>query len=91
MRIASFMNRGALGATGEMLGYCCIVAAVCSIYAHFKNDARGILAAAIVYAVGVLFSLDVGLYGELYLWDIIVTVIAVLHLIPWLKARKAAK
>lgn len=90
MRLAAaFSNKGA-GATGAMLGYLSIAGGAVGVYAFIKKDVRVMIVGPICYIVGVLFSLNVGLYKDLYLYDAIVTLFAVLTFIPWLRARRSS-
>lgn len=77
------------GATGELLGYLCIAGGIIGIYTYIKKDMRGMLAGAICYLVGALLSLDAGPYEDLYIFDAIAVVFAVVTFIAWLKAKKA--
>lgn len=88
---AAAFGQGVSAATGKALGYFCLVGGAAGIYTYVKQDARGMLAGAVCYMLGVLLSLNVGVYTDLYLFDAVAVVFAVLTILPWLRQYRAKK
>lgn len=58
-------------ATGGFLGLCHLASGIVGICAYAKRSPGCLIASAILLSLGVLFSLDVGAYTNLYLFDLI--------------------
>ena len=72
-------------ATGGFLGLCHLASGIVGICAYVKRHPGCLIASAVILVVGVLFSLDVGAYRDLYLFDLITAGFAAVYWIAIFK------
>lgn len=73
-------------ATGSFLGLCHLASGIVGICAYAKRSPGCLIASSILLVLGIVFSLDVGRYKDLYVYDFITAGFAAVYWIAMFKS-----
>lgn len=80
-----FVEHADAGSNGRALSLCLLGAGGLGIYTQIKQWKQGMLISGILCGAGTLFSLNVGIYEDLYIWNTVSAIFSAVLLILFFK------
>lgn len=80
-----FVEHADVGSNGRALSLCLLGAGGLGIYTQIKQWKQGMLISGILCGAGTLFSLNVGIYEDLYIWNTVSAIFSAILLILFFK------
>lgn len=71
-------------ATGYMLGFMLLASGVLGVCMYIRENKVGVGIAGVLCFIGILFSLNVGPYVDLYFFDALAFIVGLMHILPCL-------